>query len=673
MRRIRFFIVSFNLILFTNFSYSFINLDTNISESILKSSIQEIVVTGQIENTKSINTIQKTIVITPSVIKLKNFQTVSDVLISQSSFKISHDNVLGDGLKIQGLGGQNVKVMIDDVPIVGRLDGNIDLSQISLNNIERIEIIEGPSSVVYGSDALAGTVNIITKKKSNEKINLDFTNFYETVGRLNNSFNFTLKQNRVQNTININRNFFNGWSPTDELYFFPKETLADTNRYKTWKPKESYSLRLQNIIFLKKFNFRTFYSNYFEKITNRGFPLSPYYETAFDEYYFTSRKDFGIDFKYKNKSSLIKTIISYNDYDRFKNRYVKDLTNLNQTLSNQIGDNDSINFSQLIFKSIYNNDINESIKFQLGFDLNRQQALGKRLKSESQIQRNIDFFGTSEILYRNLKFRPGVRIINNSIYSSPIITSSHLLYSKNNLRYRISFSEGFRSPTLKELFFEFIDVNHNITGNPNLVPEKSNNFQSSLTYTTQKNNLFSSLTAEFFYNLIYNKIDLLSDINDITKYTYYNIDTVNNFGISSRIEMSNQYISSSTNLSYFGFKNFKHSNEYNYQFNLSNITTYKLKNNFNLNFFYRYYGPSTRMFYSFENSIIQNKINSYNILDFSINKKIINSHLDFTIGLKNIFNVMETTSNNVNIVHSSNNSVNIGYGRTFFFAANIKL
>ena len=268
-------------------------------------------------------------------------------------------------MKIQGLGGQNVKVMIDDVPIVGRLDGNIDLSQISLNNIERIEIIEGPSSVVYGSDALAGTVNIITKKKSNEKINLDFTNFYETVGRLNNSFNFTLKQNRVQNTININRNFFNGWSPTDELYFFPKETLADTNRYKTWKPKESYSLRLQNIIFLKKFNFRTFYSNYFEKITNRGFPLSPYYETAFDEYYFTSRKDFGIDFKYKNKSSLIKTIISYNDYDRFKNRYVKDLTNLNQTLSNQIGDNDSINFSQLIFKSIYNNDINESIKFQL--------------------------------------------------------------------------------------------------------------------------------------------------------------------------------------------------------------------------------------------------------------------------------------------------------------------
>ena len=125
------------------------------------------------------------------MIKLKNFQTVSDVLISQSSFKISHDNVLGDGLKIQGLGGQNVKVMIDEVPIVDRLDGNIDLSQISLNNIERIEIIEGAffCSLWYGN---LDNCNIITKK-SNEKINFDFTNFYETVGRLNNSFNFNFK------------------------------------------------------------------------------------------------------------------------------------------------------------------------------------------------------------------------------------------------------------------------------------------------------------------------------------------------------------------------------------------------------------------------------------------------------------------------------------------------
>ena len=98
-----------------------------------------------------------------------------------------------------------------------------------------------------------------------------------------------------------------------------------------------------------------------------------------------------------------------------------------------------------------------------------------------------------------------------------------------------------------------------------------------------------------------------------------------------------------------------------------------MKNNYDLNLFYRYYGPSTRMFYSLENNIVENKINSYGILDMSLNKKINDSHLNLTVGVKNIFNVMETNSNNFNSVHSNNNSINIGYGRTFFFAVNIKL
>ena len=93
MSRISLFVLSFTLILSPSFLYSFVEIDTNLSESILKSSVQEIVVTGQINNTKSINTIQKTIVITPSIIKLKNFQTVSDVLTSQSNFIINHDNI----------------------------------------------------------------------------------------------------------------------------------------------------------------------------------------------------------------------------------------------------------------------------------------------------------------------------------------------------------------------------------------------------------------------------------------------------------------------------------------------------------------------------------------------------------------------------------------------------
>ncbi len=73
-------------------------------------------------------------------------------------------NVGNVGLRMQGLGPQYNVVLIDGQRTAGRINGGIDLSRLSVENIEQIEIVKGPSSVLWGSDALAGTVNIITRK-----------------------------------------------------------------------------------------------------------------------------------------------------------------------------------------------------------------------------------------------------------------------------------------------------------------------------------------------------------------------------------------------------------------------------------------------------------------------------------------------------------------------------
>ena len=59
------------------------------------------------------------------------------------------------------MSGENVKIMIDGVPVIGRQNGNLDLSQLNLLGIEHVEIIEGPLSVNYGNNALVGTINLI--------------------------------------------------------------------------------------------------------------------------------------------------------------------------------------------------------------------------------------------------------------------------------------------------------------------------------------------------------------------------------------------------------------------------------------------------------------------------------------------------------------------------------
>jgi len=87
------------------------------------------------------------------------------LLANELNVRINYDPMLGNSISLQGISGQNIKVMIDGVPVIGREGGNIDLTQINLSSVERIEMVEGPMGVNYGSDAMGGVINIITKKQ----------------------------------------------------------------------------------------------------------------------------------------------------------------------------------------------------------------------------------------------------------------------------------------------------------------------------------------------------------------------------------------------------------------------------------------------------------------------------------------------------------------------------
>ena len=158
---------------------------------------------------------------------------------------VKNDNVLGSSITMQGISGQNIKILIDGVSVIGRLNGNIDLSQINLNNIERVEIIEGPLSVDFGTDALAGTINLITNKSQYDKVSSSINLYYETVGHYNSDINFSLKKNNNLFSFSGGRNYFDGWSQGDKFSFIPTAQLADANRVKLWNPKEQLFAKIQ--------------------------------------------------------------------------------------------------------------------------------------------------------------------------------------------------------------------------------------------------------------------------------------------------------------------------------------------------------------------------------------------------------------------------------------------
>lgn len=86
---------------------------------------------------------------------------LNDILREQTGLAIVNDH--GQGLQIQGFGPDYTLILVDGEPLVGRTAGTLELSRLTVGNIKQIEIVKGPSSSLYGSEALAGVVNIITE------------------------------------------------------------------------------------------------------------------------------------------------------------------------------------------------------------------------------------------------------------------------------------------------------------------------------------------------------------------------------------------------------------------------------------------------------------------------------------------------------------------------------
>lgn len=209
--------------------------------------LEEVVITGQYEPQSLKNSVYQTRIINSERIRLRAATNIQQVLSTELGFRFSNDMTLGTSdIYMMGMSGRNVKILLDGVPLIDRGDTRESLNQIDINTIERIEIVEGPLSVSYGSDALAGVVNIITKNPGKSLPNISARVQEETAGKEYDAFR--AKGNHLQNLsaswqnkgwsalIGATHNEFGGWNQA-AVTAAPEIVDADVNR---WKPKTQW-------------------------------------------------------------------------------------------------------------------------------------------------------------------------------------------------------------------------------------------------------------------------------------------------------------------------------------------------------------------------------------------------------------------------------------------------
>ena len=640
-----------------------------------KISLEGVVVTGQYSANNPEKSLHKVKIIDREQLDARGVVTLNEALKYETNLRMSQDNALGSSASLQGVSGENVKIMIDGVPVIGRQDGNIDLNQINMNNIERIEIVEGPLSVNYGTNALAGTINLISRKDQKENVVTGFNTYYESVGQYNIDGRVSLSKKAHRIGFSGGRNYFDGWSDGEEFTLIPKSEPADTSRIKQWNPKEQVFGDVQYQLTLKSNTIRLFANVFEEAILDRGSPRAPYYESAFDQHFKTFRYSIGADLSGTTSEKVSwKFLTSYNDYVRSKETYFKDLTNLEEQLSANSADHDTSRFESVMNRaSVVLGRASARIRGEIGYDLFFETAYGKRIMEKTASMGDYALFGSVEWnVSPQLLIKPGLRIAHNTKYNAPPVPAINIKYAKGKSNLRASYAMGFRTPSLKELHFEFVDVNHNIHGNDDLGAETSHNFQLDAGYKMVTNQTVTNFELGLFYNNISNMISLAQQGGSAT-YSYINIGKYKTHGIEAGVNYTHNHWKNTVGFAYTGRSNqiddsvMVNGMSYSPEMRLTILYEFK-KLEGNLSFNYKYNGELPSYTVDEGGEIVETKIQAYQLLDLIGSKFFWSRRITLSFGVKNLLDVKNIqNSGPAGGVHSGGaGDVPISWGRSYF-------
>lgn len=645
------------------------------SDSASLSTLNEVVITGQYTPQSVKQSVYQVRVISRDQIRKQAASNLQNVLSTQLNIRFSQDvSTGGADITMLGLSGQNVKILIDGVPITGRqgTSNEINVNQIDVNSIERIEIIEGPVSIIYGADALAGVINIITQKNKSRRLALSARIQEETIGReyglnkgIHNQYlSASAAYKRWYLNGAIGHNLFNGWKDTA------------TGRELVWHKKDQIQGNAVLGYHTDKLNIYYRLDGLDEIITNPANVVGS--EPAIDQEYITDRLMQQVQANYIcNKHLSFNAQASYSTFSRqvystlfYPNGDVRAAT--------APGLQSIDHFDGFIVRTTAVFKPSTLIAIQPGVDINMEKGDGERIKDGTRQISNYAFFLTADMRpHRLFQLRPGLRFEKNSVYKAPPVTPSlnAKLALSPSTDVRLAYARGFRAPSLRELFFDFFDASHQIEGNPDLEAERSHSFTGSLNWKKQlATKATLGIAVNGFYNNVDNRISyaLKAGSNSIT--SYINIDKYKTRGGTLTGNLTYKNLSASLGFGYTGLynqyaENNKSLPELQWSPEVNTLIFYAFSQiGLDLNLLYKYTGKLPSYQEVSDNNQTDYrlvKISAYHWADFTINQRIC-SFLKLSAGVRNLFDVTSINNNaGGNGAHSTNGARPIGYGRSF--------
>ncbi|MCE7993253.1 MAG: TonB-dependent receptor [Roseivirga sp.] len=654
--------------------------------------LEDFVVTGQFSAQSATRSVFSVKVIDKDQIQARNAVSLSEALNNSLNIRLSEDLALGSSTaSLLGVSGQNIKILLDGIPLVNRNGNgnNADLSQINLSLIERIEIVEGPMAVNYGANALAGVINLITKTEVAARSEVTFSLLEESAGN-----EYSLDAGKHVQNLTLSHRLSSGFSARLGLQHndFAGFRGSATPRQYEWNPKRQWQTNGLVRYARNKYqvHYRLDYLN--ELISDFGSPQNNFLPGgenqpfAIDEEYLTRRFIHQLQFQTKESGkNQLNGFFSYSDFKRDKSRFANNLQTGAQNLTTGAGDQDRSTYKVFESGATFTSSFSDKLRLQSGYQLTFETVGGGRISNKKQALNNVAVYSSFEWNpAAAITIRPGARFAHNSSFGSQLIPSLQAKFDLNDeTEIRAAYGRGFRAPSVRELYFEFVDTNHRIFGNPGLQPEFSHYFSLNVQRSYSIGAMSSKTELNSFFNSINNQIGLAQSAIDATAVSYININRFKTLGATLVQKLESSRLSLSLGFSYIGrynnlpslgandLKQFFFTPEANISF------SYSLPSSLRLNLFYKYSGRLqsyiTTTGEDGNEEISTGAIEGYHWLDFNMSRSL-SKRLELGLGVKNLLDIQRINNSGVaSGTHSGGGNLPISYGRSYFLKLNYNL
>jgi outer membrane receptor for ferrienterochelin and colicins len=466
--------------------------------------LDALVVTGGRRAQRMSETIVATELVTRDEIRETGASDLAAVLTERTGVELEGGHPVGAGVMIQGMGSERVLILLDGQPFIGRISGKIDVSRLPTSMIERVEVVKGPQSTLYGSEAMGGVVNVITRNPEGSAWTPAAVATAGNQGRLDIGGNILGGIGPVTAFAGVGRRSVKlapGWSGESGSVSERWDALAKVG----WKsPVEGLTVEASGLLLDERQRWQSGQLYQFADNTKWSARLGSMWERGRHR---VAPTVFFTSFAHQSRRATSEEPIA------------------------GTGEKETQRLAEA--EVLYGLAIGPH-SLDAGIEARRETIHSDRVMGAERVDETVETFVQSPIAWRSFSIVPGVRVTRSNPWGTHWTPRIAVMYRPvPEIALRLSSGEGFRAPAFKELYMEFLNVGpgfgYTVRGNPDLQPEVSRNMTASLEWAGAR----TFLRVQAFENRFDDFIETraVGDSSGIIVYTYGNVDDGHTRGV----------------------------------------------------------------------------------------------------------------------------------------------